>query len=68
MSGLDLYPVSLRLLGKPVLVVGGGEVAGRRAKALLDAGAMVTVVAPEAGSGVVRLARAGLLTWRRRGY
>ncbi|MCG2624917.1 uroporphyrinogen-III C-methyltransferase [Arthrobacter sp. I2-34] len=68
MSGLDLYPVSLRLLGKPVLVVGGGEVAGRRAKALLDVGAVVTVVAPEAGSGVVRLARAGLLAWQRRGY
>lgn len=68
MSGLDLYPVSLRLLGKPALVVGGGEVAGRRAKALLDAGAVVTVVAPEAGGGVVRLVRAGLLTWLRRGY
>ncbi|EMY35272.1 uroporphyrinogen-III C-methyltransferase [Arthrobacter crystallopoietes BAB-32] len=68
MSGLDLYPVSLRLLGKPVLVVGGGEVAGRRAKALLDAGAVVTVVALEAGDDVGRLAEAGLLTWERRGY
>lgn len=68
MNGLDLYPASLRLLGKPVLLVGGGRVAGRRARALLDAGAAVTVVAPEAGNDVGRLAEAGLLTWVRRGY
>jgi uroporphyrin-III C-methyltransferase/precorrin-2 dehydrogenase/sirohydrochlorin ferrochelatase len=68
MSGIDLYPTSLRLLGRDVLVVGGGAVAARRAQGLLDAGANVTVVAPDAGPGVVRLADAGLLTWVRRGY
>lgn len=68
MSGLDLFPTSLRLLGKPVLVVGAGRVAGRRARALLDAGAVVTVVAPEAADDVARLAESGLLTWVRRGY
>jgi uroporphyrin-III C-methyltransferase/precorrin-2 dehydrogenase/sirohydrochlorin ferrochelatase len=44
----DIYPTALRLLGRPVLVVGGGPVAERRAKGLLDAGAKVTVVAPVA--------------------
>ena len=44
----DIYPTALRLLGRPVLVVGGGPVATRRAKGLLDAGARVTVVAPVA--------------------
>ncbi|MEA5453623.1 uroporphyrinogen-III C-methyltransferase [Sinomonas sp. JGH33] len=68
MSGRDLFPTSLRLLGKPVLVVGAGRVAGRRVRALLDAGAVVTVVAPEAGDDVARLADAGLLTWVRRDY
>ncbi|KHL05620.1 uroporphyrinogen-III C-methyltransferase [Sinomonas humi] len=68
MSGRDLFPTSLRLLGKPVLVVGGGRVAGRRARALLDAGALVTVVAPEAADDVAQLAEAGLVTWVRRGY
>ncbi|MDQ4488640.1 uroporphyrinogen-III C-methyltransferase [Sinomonas sp. ASV486] len=68
MSGIDLYPTSLRLLGRDVLVVGGGAVAARRARGLLDAGAKVTVVAPEAGHDVVRLAEAGLVTWVRRGY
>ncbi|GAB2764433.1 uroporphyrinogen-III C-methyltransferase [Sinomonas soli] len=68
MSGIDLYPTSLRLLGRDVLVVGGGKVAARRAQGLLDAGAKVTVVAPEAGADVVRLADAGLVAWERRGY
>ena len=35
----DIYPTALRLLGRPVLVVGAGPVAARRAKGLLDAGA-----------------------------
>ncbi|GAA4760868.1 uroporphyrinogen-III C-methyltransferase [Citricoccus nitrophenolicus] len=68
MTTPDLYPVSLRLLGRPVLLVGGGRVAGRRARALLDAGAVVTVVAPRAGDDVAGLAGSGLLTWVPRPY
>ena len=41
------YPVNLRLAGQPVLVVGGGRVAARKAAGLLRAGARVTVVAPD---------------------
>jgi len=40
------YPVVLDLAGRPVLVVGGGAVALRKARALADAGAEVRVVAP----------------------
>ena len=64
----DIYPTALRLLGRPVLVVGGGPVAARRAKGLLDAGARVTVVAPAASAGLEELADAGLLTWEQRPY
>ncbi|UKA53325.1 uroporphyrinogen-III C-methyltransferase [Arthrobacter sp. FW305-BF8] len=64
----DIYPTALRLLGRPVLVVGGGRVAARRAKGLLDAGARVTVVAPEATPALRELADAGLLTWEPRIY
>ncbi|HWC67499.1 MAG TPA: bifunctional precorrin-2 dehydrogenase/sirohydrochlorin ferrochelatase [Acidimicrobiales bacterium] len=42
-----VYPVALRLAGKPVLVVGGGSVADRKVTGLLAAGAFVTVVAPD---------------------
>ncbi|MET3720954.1 MULTISPECIES: uroporphyrinogen-III C-methyltransferase [unclassified Arthrobacter] len=64
----DIYPTALRLLGRPVLVVGGGPVASRRAKGLLDAGAQVTVVAPAASAALRELADAGLLTWTQRTY
>jgi precorrin-2 dehydrogenase / sirohydrochlorin ferrochelatase len=52
------YPVNLRLDGVPVLVVGGGRVAVAKTRGLLEAGALVTVVAPDvteelAGLGVV---------------
>ncbi|MDQ0689975.1 uroporphyrinogen-III C-methyltransferase [Arthrobacter sp. W4I7] len=64
----DIYPTALRLLGRAVLVVGGGPVAARRAKGLLDAGARVTVVAPVASTALQELADAGLLTWEQRTY
>jgi precorrin-2 dehydrogenase/sirohydrochlorin ferrochelatase len=41
------YPVNLVLDGLPVLVVGGGSVAIGKVAGLVDAGARVTVVAPE---------------------
>ena len=66
MAIVDLYPTSLRLLGRPVLVVGGGTVAARRAKALLDAGAQVTLVAPVLSAPARELVE--LVTWRARPY
>ena len=41
------YPVCLDIQGKRCLVVGGGEVAARKAGALVEAGAEVVVVSPE---------------------
>ena len=42
-----LYPLSLDLSGRAVLVVGAGRVAARKVGPLLAAGAQVTVVAPD---------------------
>lgn len=42
----SLFPLFLKLAGKPVLVVGGGPVALEKARALLRSGADVRVVAP----------------------
>ncbi|WP_287932330.1 uroporphyrinogen-III C-methyltransferase [Arthrobacter sp.] len=66
MAIADLFPTSLRLLGRPALVVGGGPVAARRAKALLDAGARVTLVAPVLSSAARELT--DLLVWEPRDY
>lgn len=47
-----LYPVGLVLADRPVTVVGAGGVAARKARSLLEAGAVVTVVGPEVSEAV----------------
>jgi precorrin-2 dehydrogenase / sirohydrochlorin ferrochelatase len=44
---LKYYPIFLDLKDKPVLVVGAGKIALRKTRGLVEAGARVTVVAPE---------------------
>jgi len=41
-----MYPMALNMRGRLAVVVGGGSVAERKISALLDAGAMVRVIAP----------------------
>lgn len=42
-----LFPIALKVAGRRVLVVGGGAVAASKTRSLLEAGALVYVVAPE---------------------
>ncbi len=49
------YPVSLDVAGRACLVVGGGPVAARKARSLLDCGAIVTVVAPDVCAAMAEL-------------
>lgn len=44
----EIYPLGLKVAGRLVVVVGGGPVAARRVRSLVDAGARVRVVAPHA--------------------
>lgn len=41
-----MYPVMINIEGKSVVVIGGGKVASRKIKTLLEKGALVTVVSP----------------------
>jgi siroheme synthase-like protein len=50
------YPVMLEVAGRPCLVVGGGAVALQKVRGLTDAGAAVTVVAPEVHADIPPLA------------
>jgi len=49
-------------------MVGGGHVAQRRVPGLLTAGALVTLVAPEATAALEALADAGEIRWERRRF
>ncbi|MFF4767900.1 uroporphyrinogen-III C-methyltransferase [Streptomyces sp. NPDC001255] len=62
------YPAGLRLAGRKVVVLGGGQVAQRRLPALLTAGADVLLVSPSATASVEAMATAGELRWERRPY
>src|SRR5690606_1347670 len=62
------YPVGLRLTGRRVVVLGGGQVAQRRLPALIAAGADVRLVSPEVTPSVEAMAEAGEITWLRRRY
>jgi uroporphyrin-III C-methyltransferase/precorrin-2 dehydrogenase/sirohydrochlorin ferrochelatase len=57
-------PVFLDVRGRDCLIVGGGEVAARKAELLLRAGSRLTVLAPELGPTLTRLADAGELSHR----
>ncbi len=61
---MTAYPIELDLAGRSAVVVGGGPVALRRARALVEAGARVTVVAPRIAEGFGELP----VTVRRRRY
>ncbi len=62
-ANVPLYPIFLKVAGKACLVVGGGNVAARKVAALVEAGARVTVVAPELGEILAEQAAAERPSW-----
>ncbi|MBI4500893.1 MAG: uroporphyrinogen-III C-methyltransferase [Gemmatimonadetes bacterium] len=63
---MTFYPVLLNLRGRRAVVIGGGAVAVQKVRGLRDAGAAVTVIAPEASAGLEELAELGgvEIMWR----
>jgi precorrin-2 dehydrogenase / sirohydrochlorin ferrochelatase len=64
----ELFPMFLKLEGKPCLVVGAGRIAESKIESLARCGARVRVVAPQATEAVREAARAGTIAWERRRF
>jgi len=67
-AAMRYYPMFLRVEGRPCLVVGGGEIAERKAATLLDTGARVTVISPRLTAGLAQRVAAGELVYLPRPY
>lgn len=65
---MGYYPIFVEMDGRPVLLVGGGHVAFEKIGKLVDAGARVTVVSPEAIPPVHAYIERGDAEWRQRAY
>jgi siroheme synthase-like protein len=65
---MALFPLFVELEGRPCVVIGGGAVAERKVRALLDVAAVVTVVSPALSLTLGALVAAGRVAHIARGY
>jgi precorrin-2 dehydrogenase / sirohydrochlorin ferrochelatase len=65
---MKMFPLFLKLEGRRCLIVGAGAVAQSKIGALLDTGAELCVVAPEATAQVAAWVEVRKVEWRRRGF
>ena len=65
---MALLPLFLKVSGKSVLVVGGGNLAVPKVATLLELGAQICVVAPQAREEIKKWASDGRIQWRQRPY
>lgn len=65
---MDFLPIFFDLKDRPCLLVGGGELAARKAALLLSAGARVTLVAPHVGAGMTELLDTGAISHTKRRF
>ena len=62
------YPVYLNLKGRRCVIVGGGTVAEGKISRLLDSGADICVVSPDATPGIRQFVADGAVRWEQRRY
>jgi len=68
MKPAKLFPMFLKLLARPCLVVGAGTVAESKIASLLEAGGRVRVLAPEATPQVRSWAQSNKVEWHQRPF
>ncbi len=64
----DYYPTYLNLAGKKCVILGGGTVAQGKIAGFRDAGAVITIISPDATVGIKRAAQNGHVQWLERKY
>jgi len=62
------YPIFLKISGKKCVVIGGGQVALRKVRTLLEHGASVKVISPDLCSTLNQLAEGGQINVLQRSY
>jgi precorrin-2 dehydrogenase/sirohydrochlorin ferrochelatase len=62
-GGANLFPMFVKLEGRPVLVVGAGRIAESKIPGLLESGAKVRVVAPAANDALRSWASSGAIAY-----
>ncbi len=65
---MSLFPIFLKLAGRPCTVIGAGHLAESKIESLQAANAQITVIAPEANERIRGLAAAGEIQYRQRDY
>ncbi|MEW9674837.1 NAD(P)-binding protein [Lentibacillus sp. L22] len=63
---MAFLPFMIDLTDKKVVIVGGGRVAERRIRFLLESGAYMTVISPEIDEGVRMLWEEGYVSWKQK--
>ena len=65
---MSLFPMFMKLEGRPCLVVGAGAIGEPKIDSLLTSGASVRVIAPSASPAVAEWARDGSILWEAREF
>jgi len=65
---MNLFPLFVKLDGRRVIVVGGGEVATSKINGLLQAGANIVVVSPALNAQLRALVRENKIVWREKEF
>ncbi|WFA06877.1 NAD(P)-dependent oxidoreductase [Bacillus sp. HSf4] len=61
-----MLPLHIKISGKAVVIAGGGRIAARRLKTVIDEGAAATVVSPEVSAEMLELIEHYGVSWKRK--
>jgi siroheme synthase-like protein len=63
---MNYFPIAVKLKNRLTIVIGAGAVAQRKIEKLIEAGALVKVIAPSATRKIEKLAKEGVVKWIKR--